>query len=272
MASVRLLTQDGEKYFEVSGAGSILDPYRTVQEITGSTEVTGSVSIVSMPEIPVTIPSTIDIATLPDVVIASMPNVTITAMPNVVIASMPNVTIASLPSVTIASLPNVVVSGTPNVVVTSLPNVVLSGTPNVAISGTPTVNVGTMPTVAVSALPSGTNIIGAVYDAGPRTASDRFSQTYADGSAGVFGCAPPTGGQRRVFTDVVVSVNTDCYVELLEETSLTLIAGAWLKASGGFEQLVPRGKLFLPTINRRLVVKTTPASQVSVMSLSISEA
>lgn len=272
MGTVRLLTQDGEKYFEVAGSGTLLDPFRSVQEVSGSMAVTGSVTVTSMPEIPVTVPSTIDIATMPDVVVSSLPNVTVTSLPNVTIAALPNVTIAALPSVTIAAMPNVVVSGTPNVAVTSLPNVTLAGTPNVAISGTPTVNVGTMPTVSLAALPAGTNIVGAVYDAGPRTTSDRFAQAYADGSSGVFACAVPTGGQRRVFTDVVVSVNTDCYVELLEETSLTLIAGAWCKASGGFEQLVPRGKLQLPTTNRRLVVKTTPASQVVVMTLSQSEA
>ena len=272
MASVRLLTQDGEKYFEVEGDGTALSPYRSVQQLSGSVAVTGTVDVASMPSIAVSVPSTIDIGTLPDVTISGVPHVIVDSLPSVAISGTPTVSISGVPHVIVDSLPNVTVSGTPNVAVTSLPAVTFSGTPNVAISGTPNVAVTSMPTVTVAALPTGTNIVGAVYDAGPKNASDRFYAAYADGSSAQFASSAPTGGQKRVLTDVVVSVSGDCFVELLEETTLTVLASAWVKGSCGFEQLVPRGKLKLATADKRLMVKTTPAAQISTTTLSYSEA
>lgn len=117
---------------------------------------------------------------------------------------------------------------------------------------------------------------GGVEDAGPSWASvfgvsgARF--TSADQSAAAAAITDaPTSGQKLVITDVIVSVDTAMRVDLKEETSGTVLASLYLPANSS-GQFTPRGKLKLATANKKLMLQTSAAGNVTATAFYHSEA
>lgn len=146
------------------------------------------------------------------------------------------------------------------------------GTYSLATSG----GGGTVTVAVTGTLPVAIQGIVPTYDAGP----------YNVGSFGVTGSAAvianitgtptaitdvPTSGQKLVITDVLLSTDTAMNILLQEETSLLTIAKIFLPANGTV-QWTPRGKVKLPTANKRLVAKASVAGNLGVTTNYYSEA
>lgn len=83
----------------------------------------------------------------------------------------------------------------------------------------------------------------------------------------------PTGGQKLVIDDIIVSVDTNMSVTFKEETSGTVVFGPWyITAASGPIQITPRGKKKLAVAGKKLQVITSAAGNISVQASYHSEA
>ena len=108
-------------------------------------------------------------------------------------------------------------------------------------------------------------------DAGASWLQSYTTTTSADMTGAADLTSAPTSGQRIVIDDVLLSSDTALYIDLLEETSGTLIARVYLPA-GGTAQFTPRGKLKLPSANKKLRGDASLAGNVAITVLYHSEA
>ena len=111
----------------------------------------------------------------------------------------------------------------------------------------------------------------ATMDAGPAWASSYLHAASADASGGVDVTAAPTSGQKIVIDDVIVSVNTAMWVLFEEETSGTDIIKVYLVANSTV-QITPRGRIKLPTADKKLRIDTSAAGNIAVTLCYHSEA
>lgn len=126
------------------------------------------------------------------------------------------------------------------------------------------------------ALVAGTASIGGAKDNGPHWASvygvSGARYTSADRSSSAASVTDaPTGGQKIVVTDIVVSVDTAMRVDFKEETSGTVVMSVYLPANG-MAQITPRSKLKLATADKALQVQTSVAGNIAVTAFYFSEA
>jgi len=108
-------------------------------------------------------------------------------------------------------------------------------------------------------------------DAGFSVDVDPLFTTSADATAGVNITALPTGGQKRVLVDLFVSVEDACEITLVDGAAVTYL-GAFLPASSGIEQLIPRAKLKATTVDSRFRIVTSVATEIRIRTHSYSEA
>lgn len=108
-------------------------------------------------------------------------------------------------------------------------------------------------------------------DAGASWLQSYTTTTSADMTGAADLTAAPTAGQKIVIDDVLLSSNTALYIDLLEETTSTLIARVYLPA-GGTAQFTPRGKLKLPSADKKLRGDASLAGNVAITVLYHSEA
>ena len=108
-------------------------------------------------------------------------------------------------------------------------------------------------------------------DAGPSWTSVRQLTTSADMTGAADLTAAPTAGQKIVIDDVIASSDTALYISFLEETSGTEIFRLYL-AAGGTAQVTTRGKLKLPTADKKLRGDASVAGNVAITVLYHSEA
>lgn len=80
----------------------------------------------------------------------------------------------------------------------------------------------------------------------------------------------PTTGKKLVITDIEISVDTAMRVDLIEETSGTVIATKYMAANSSVN-LVTQSKRKLATANKRLQVQTSAAGNISVGAFYYSE-
>lgn len=128
------------------------------------------------------------------------------------------------------------------------------------------VSLATAPALVASAA-----TIGATMDAGPAWISAYLHTASADASAGVDVTAAPTSGQKIVIDDVIVSTGAALTVTFEEETSGTDMLKLYM-AANGIAQVTPRGKIKLPTADKKLRVITSGAGAVAVTVCYHSEA
>lgn len=111
----------------------------------------------------------------------------------------------------------------------------------------------------------------AALDAGSAYDEARANVSSADLTTAADLTAAPTSGQKIVVSDLFVSADTAMRLDFLEETSGTVILSLYLTASG-WGQATPRGKLKLPTADKKLRVQASAAGNVRIMCLYRSEA
>jgi hypothetical protein len=75
---------------------------------------------------------------------------------------------------------------------------------------------------------------------------------------------PATTGQKIVVDDMLVSVDTDMSITFKEETSGTVLFGPWYcTAKSGPIQITLRGKKKLATANKKVMIRTSVAGNVT---------
>lgn len=121
------------------------------------------------------------------------------------------------------------------------------------------------------ALVAGAATIGATMDAGPAWTSAYLHTVSADASGGADVTAAPTSGQKIVIDDIVLSVDTAMWVVFEEETSGADIYKVYLPANS-VAQITPRGKVKLPTADKKLRIDTSAAGNIAVTVVYHSEA
>lgn len=117
-----------------------------------------------------------------------------------------------------------------------------------------------------------------IKDAGPGmgggssygVAGARFTSADQSGAVAAVSDAPTTG-QYLVITDIIVSVDTAMRVDFSTETTGTIHIGLYLPANSAM-QITPRAKLKLPTADKKLMVRTSAAGNITVTAGYYSEA
>lgn len=120
------------------------------------------------------------------------------------------------------------------------------------------------------ALVAGSATIGATTDAGPSWTSVMKLVTSADLTGAADVTDAPTAGQKIVIDDVIAASDTAMYIDFLEETSGTVIFRLYFSA-GSSAQVTTRGKLKLPTADKKLRADASVAGNVAITVLFHSE-
>lgn len=108
-------------------------------------------------------------------------------------------------------------------------------------------------------------------DAGPAWTSVYLHTASADATGIVDVTGAPTSGQKIVIDDIIVSVDTAMAVTFEEETAHTDILKLYLAANSS-AQVTPRGKIKLPTADKKLQIDTSAAGNIAVTVVYHSEA
>lgn len=124
------------------------------------------------------------------------------------------------------------------------------------------------------ALVAGMAIIGATKDAGANWTAVHLVVNSSNATSGVDICAAPTSLQKRVLTDLVVSVGTAMAVSILEETSGTVMHGPYYMDANAVIQITPRSTPMskLATADKKYRVVTSAAGNITVETWTYSEA
>lgn len=107
-------------------------------------------------------------------------------------------------------------------------------------------------------------------DAGPAWTSVRQLTTSADMTGAADLTAAPTAGQRIVIDDLIFASDTAMYMSFLEETSGTELFRLYVAANGTV-QVTTRGKMKLPTSDKKLRGDASAAGNVAITVLFHSE-
>ena len=129
-------------------------------------------------------------------------------------------------------------------------------------------NIGDVDVLTIAA---GSNTIGGTTDEGPGWTSAYTYTTSADMSSAADITAAPTGSQKLVITDIILSSDTQMLFVFKEETSGNTIGAVRLPADGTV-QLTPRTAWKLPTADRKLQGDASAAGNVYVTVFYHSEA
>lgn len=98
-------------------------------------------------------------------------------------------------------------------------------------------------------------------DSGPSWSPVRGNVSSADLSAAADLTAAPTVGQKIVIDDLWISIDTARRVDLIEETSGTVLWSVYLPANGGV-QFTPRDGLKLDTVNKKARLQASGAGNI----------
>jgi hypothetical protein len=118
-------------------------------------------------------------------------------------------------------------------------------------------------------------VIPQVSDGGPGWTSvygvAGIAFTSADATTAAAVTDAPTTGQKLVIVDLVASSDTAMFLLFHEEsTAGTVIFKVFIPANGTI-QITPRGKIKLPTVNKKLMVDASAAGNVAVTATYYSE-
>lgn len=133
-------------------------------------------------------------------------------------------------------------------------------------------DVGVTGVVDINSIGGGSNVIGAVLDAGALVDSDIVATTSADATGGVDITAVPTSGQRRAITDLFINVTGACTVTIRDNsgTPVVYFVLTFDGPTNGFEKITTRGKWRLP-VDKKLRLLTDSAVPLHVTTFSHSE-
>ena len=128
--------------------------------------------------------------------------------------------------------------------------------------------------VDVTTLPAGTAVIGGTTDEGPGWNSvfgvSGAGFTSADASTAAAVTDAPTGGQKLIITDLIFSVDTAMQIDFEIETAGTIFFTCHAAANVLY-QITPRSKFKMPTAEKKLMVDTDAAGNISVLAFYHSE-
>lgn len=122
-----------------------------------------------------------------------------------------------------------------------------------------------------TSLAASAEVIGTTKDGGPGWTSSYTYTVSADATGKADVTAAPTAGQKIVIDDLFFSVDTAMNLIFEEETSATPIFKVFLPANG-LGQYTPRGKIKLPTADKKLRVDASVAGNIAVTCVYHSEA
>lgn len=111
----------------------------------------------------------------------------------------------------------------------------------------------------------------ATTDGGPSWTSAYLHTASADATGIVDVTAAPTGGQKIVIDDIILSVDTAMWVLFEEETSGTDILKLYMAANSS-AQVTPRGRIKLPVADKKLRMDASVAGNIAVTVVYHSEA
>ena len=120
------------------------------------------------------------------------------------------------------------------------------------------------------ALDAGTASIGGTKDDGPQWTSVFTYTTSADMTTPADLTTTPTGGQKLVITDILISSDTQMLFVFQEETSGTII-GAIRLAADATIQITPRSGWKLPVADKKLQGDASTAGNVYITVFYYSE-
>lgn len=133
---------------------------------------------------------------------------------------------------------------------------------------------GHMQADVVGALPAGANTIGGTKDAGSSWVAEHKVVNSANATAGVAVTDVPTGGQKRVMVEFVITTDTAMSITLKEETSATVMHGPFYLLGSSTIQIVPRSQPAskLATADKRYMVWSSAIGNITVETWTYSEA
>lgn len=108
-------------------------------------------------------------------------------------------------------------------------------------------------------------------DAGPVQSVTRLFTTNADISTARDITAAPAAGQKITAIDILISVETACYLTVQMETSGNVLWGGYMQANSVI-QLTPRGYLKGDAADKKLQMKSSVASKGACTCIYFSEA
>lgn len=129
--------------------------------------------------------------------------------------------------------------------------------------------------VDIASIAAGTNVIGAVLDAGPNWTSvwgvSGAAVVSADMTTAAAVTNAPAGGQKLILRDIIISTDTAMNVLVEEETSGTDILKVFIPANGTV-QVTPRSKIKLATADKKITCKASATGNIAVTCSYSSEA
>lgn len=124
-----------------------------------------------------------------------------------------------------------------------------------------------------STLQAGSAIVGAAKDAGENWAATHTVTNSADMTSAANVSPAPTGGQKLVLTDLVITVDTAMSVTIKEETSGTTIHGPFYMAANSSFQITTRSRMSkLATADKKYQAQASVAGNITVETWVYSEA
>ena len=114
-------------------------------------------------------------------------------------------------------------------------------------------------------------VSGATTDNGPAWTSAYLYTASADATGKVAVTAAPTGTQKIVIDDIIVSTDTAMNIIFEDETAATPLIKLFLPANGS-AQITPRGRIKLPVADKKLMIDASVAGNVAVTCVYHSEA
>lgn len=144
----------------------------------------------------------------------------------------------------------------------------IDGTPSVTISGTPSVTISSLPSLTAQLIEGAANV-GSFTDNGPAwtpkkgVADAIFSAADATGATNWL-TDTPSSTQKICVDDFLYSVAADATLELIEETSGTVLRRIRAKSAAGTQQITLRNGLRTLTNQKRIRVVASGVTQVDI--------
>jgi hypothetical protein len=133
-------------------------------------------------------------------------------------------------------------------------------------------NIGDVGVLTLPVIPVGTNSIGGTKDNGPHWTPTHSRVASADMSAVPVDISDaPTAGQMIYLDDLIISVDAAMRVDIMEETSGTILASFYMAANSTI-QITPRDGLKLAAADMKLQAQTSAAGDISITACYHSEA
>ena len=156
--------------------------------------------------------------------------------------------------------------------VTSLPSLAAGSASIGTLGANSGVDIGDVDVTSLPALAAGTAAIGATKDNGPETAGTFTYTTSADMTTAASIGPAPTGSQKSVLLQAVISTDTAMQFTIQMETTAGAERQSWYLPANGSVIFVPRHPVKLGTADKRWQGLASVAGNVAISTVTTSEA